>query len=151
MSVASLMGQRISGQPTGGRIIRSSALLWSRVTSFHPCSKTPPWGLAKLKKWRALFFSPRSLHGWKIQTSSSLVPPLLGSRLPVSHSPLGLYKGRFFCLECPSSSLHTHPHLKTSAHAISSREPSKWRYISFSDFPKAPVLPSVTAVYHTQC
>ena len=52
LSMASLMGPRTSGAAGWGRIIPSSALLWSRVTSCHLHSKTPPWGFSKLKKWR---------------------------------------------------------------------------------------------------
>ena len=145
------------GQPTEGSISRASALLWSRVTSFHPCSKTPPWGLSKLKKWSALFFEClflsvcfQKLHGWKIQISSSLVSPLLWHQAAsFFHSPLAPYKGKFFFLKCCSSTPRTHFHLKNSAWVTSSRKPSKQGYV-FSDLPTAPVLPSFTAIYGTQ-
>ena len=74
-------------QLTRGSILHSSAFLWSKVTSFYPCSKTSPWGFYKLKKKkkRSFFLFSQKLNGWKIQIKGQLLCPLpSGFRQPLS-------------------------------------------------------------------
>lgn len=134
------------GQPAGEESFPPVLYCGQESLPVISIQRLHPGDFPSLKNGGFVGFFSQKLNGWKIQISSSLASPSLWPQAAAfSLSPLGPYKGGFFCLECPSSSLHAHPHLKSSACATSSRKPSKWGYVSFSDSLTAAVLPLVTA------
>lgn len=96
------------------------------------------------------FFLPAEVT-WVENTNKTVpcVPSLQPQAATFPHPPLGSCRVSCFCPEGPSSSLCSHPHLKISAQATSSRKHSKW--------PWAPSLTSSSSCaslqhshYHTQ-
>lgn len=98
------------------------------------------------------FFSLPAGVTWVENTNKTIpcVPSLQPQAATFPHSPLGPYRVSCFCPEGPSSSLCSHPHLKNSAQATSSRKHSKWPWapsltsVQLLHFPPAQPLPLST-------